>query len=231
MDRCFPAMGAREIAVARQKLDREKLRAAIRKLGDESVFYMLGEALNLLPQAKLLKLAKRYLDTSKLQPDGKPKGTLLADVKAFQKTSLSGEYYESFSVNSKNYMEKSKGTRAWISNCHRLLDRCVRQAKKGNPAEVRQSFDIIFGLLDHIDECLEDIIFFADEAGSWQVGVDWEKVLPAWFKVLSATVEPKEYAGRIIGLLDRHYNYGRNKMLAAARKTATPAQREAFPGP
>lgn len=70
-----------------------------------------------------------------------------------------------------------------------------RQAKKGNPAEVRQSFDIIFGLLDHIDECLEDILFFADEAGSWQVGVDWEKVLPAWFKVLSATVEPKEYAG------------------------------------
>jgi hypothetical protein len=43
-------MGGREVAVVRQKLDREKLRAAIRKLGDESVFYMLGEALDLLPR-------------------------------------------------------------------------------------------------------------------------------------------------------------------------------------
>jgi hypothetical protein len=103
----------------------------------------------------------------------------------------------------------------------------VGEAKKGYPVEVRQSFDILFGLLDHIDECLEDIIFFADEAGSWQVGVE----LPAWRKVLSATVEPKEYAGRVIGLLDRRYHYGRNKILAVARKTATPAQRKAFPDP
>ena len=28
--------------------------------------------------------------------------------------------------------------------------------------------------------------------GAWQVGVHWEKVLPAWFKVLSATAEPDE---------------------------------------
>jgi hypothetical protein len=26
-----------------------------------------------------------------------------------------------------------------------------------------------------------DVIFFADEGGSWQVGVDWERVLPPWF--------------------------------------------------
>jgi hypothetical protein len=224
-------MGGRDVTVAGQKLDREKIRTAVRKLGDESVFYMLSEALDLLPQTKLLKLVRRYLDPSRLQPDGKPKGTLLADVKAFQKAGLGGEYYESFNVNSKNCTVISKGTRAWISDCHRLLDRCVRQAKKGNQAEVCQSFDIIFELLDHIDECREDVIFFADEAGSWQVGVDWEKVLPAWFKALSATVGPKEYAGRIIGLLDRHYHYRRNPMLAVAQKVATPAQRKAFTGP
>jgi hypothetical protein len=41
------------------QIDRGKLRAAIRKLGDESVFYMLYEALDLLPQSKLSKLVKR----------------------------------------------------------------------------------------------------------------------------------------------------------------------------
>jgi hypothetical protein len=52
---------------------------------------------------------------------------------------------------------------------------------KGDPVDVCQAFEIIFGLLDHIDECLDDVSFFADEARSWQVGVDWNKVLPSWF--------------------------------------------------
>ena len=88
--------------------------------------------------------------------------------------------------------------------------------------------DILFGLLDHIDECLDDVIFFADEGGSWQVGVDWAKVLPFWFKVLSATTEPEEYAARITALLSCHYSYGRNQMLAIARRTATAHQRKAM---
>jgi hypothetical protein len=104
----------------------------------------------------------------------------------------------------------------------------VSNAKKSNPAEVREAMAILFGLLDHIDECLDDVIFFADEGGSWQVGVDWAKLLPIWFKVLSATAEPEEYAKRIKDMLSRHYSYGRDKMLALARRTATPDQRKAL---
>jgi hypothetical protein len=73
--------------------------------------------------------------------------------------------------------------------------------------------DIFFGLLEHIDECLDDVIFFADEGGSWQVGIDWEKVLPVWFKVLSASAEPQEYATWIATVLSTHYSYGRDKPL------------------
>jgi hypothetical protein len=214
--------------MAGPQIDRGKLRAAIRKLGDESVFYMLDEAIGLLPQSKLLKLIKRHIDPSKLQPDGDGQGNLLSDVKAFKKASLAGEYYESFAVNSKSFMEKSPGTRAWIAECHRLLDRCLAQGKKDDPFEVRNAFDIIFGLLDHIDECLDDVVFFADEAGSWQVGIDWEKVLPSWFRALSTTAAPEEYAARITALLKNHYNHTSAKMLAIARKIATPEQRQAL---
>ena len=70
--------------MANRQIDPDKLRAAVRRLGDEYVFYMLNEAINLLPQAKLLKLVKRYLDPSELGPDGKDRGTLLSDVKAFE---------------------------------------------------------------------------------------------------------------------------------------------------
>ena len=88
--------------------------------------------------------------------------------------------------------------------------------------------DILFGLLNHIDKGQDNVIFFADEGGSWQVGVNWEKVLPVWFKILSATAEPEEYAGRITALLSCHYRYGRDKMLAIARRTATTHQRKAL---
>jgi hypothetical protein len=214
--------------MAGQNIDRDKLRAAVRKMGTEYVFLMLDDAITLLPQGKLRKLIAQYLDPDEFRPDGARKVDLLADVKAFQKASLAGKYYQAFAVNSKNYREKSGGTLAWIADCLRLLERCLVQSKKEDPKTVCQAFETIFSLLTKIDEGNDDILFFADESGSWQVGVDWEDVLPAWFRVLSATAGPSEYAQRITTLLKRHHQYGRMKMLAAARKIATPAQRQAL---
>jgi len=212
------------------QIDRDKLRAEVRKLGNECLFLMLDDAIELLPPAKLHKIAKKYLDLKQLRPNAEKatRPSLLTDVERFEKASLAGEYHESFGVNSKNYMQQSAGTSAWIAEYSRLLDRCVIYAKKSDPAEVRQAMDILFGLLDHIDKGHDDVIFFADEGGSWQVGVDWAKVLPVWLKVLSATAEPEEYAERITALLSCHYSYGRDKMLAIARRTATAPQRKAL---
>jgi hypothetical protein len=212
------------------QIDRDKLRAEVRKLGNEYVFSMLDDAIELLPPAKLHKIAKKYVDLERLRPDAEEatRPSLLADVKRFEKASLAGEYYESFGVNSKNYTQKSAGTSAWIAEYLRLLDSCVINAKRSNPAEVREAMDILFDLLNHIDKGHDDVIFFTDEGGSWQVGVDWAKVLPVWFKVLSATAEPEEYSNRITALLSCHYSYGRDKMLAIARRTAKTQQRKAL---
>jgi len=188
---------------------------------------MLDDALGLLPEAKLADLAKRYLDLKALQPP-RPKEDLLTAVKAFEKASLAGEFYESFNVNSRNYMEKSKGTKGWIAEFGRLLDCCLAMAKSGDPGPVLASFDILFGLLDHVDECLDDIVFFADEGGSWQVGVDWEKVLPPWYRLLAASADPDRFARRVVGMLEKHYSYGAAKMLSTARRVATPNQRTAL---
>ena len=38
------------------------------------------------------------------------------------------------------------------------------------------------------------MVFFADEGGSWQVGVDWKSVLPADFRCLAETAGPEEFA-------------------------------------
>jgi hypothetical protein len=156
------------------QIDRDKLRAEVRKLGNEYVFFMLDDAMDLLPPAKLHKISKKYLDLKRLRPDAEKatRPSLLTDVKRFEKVSLAGEYYESFGVNSKNCTQQSAGTSSWIAEFRRLLDRCVIDANKINPAEVREAMDILFGLLNHMDQGHDDIIFFADEGGSWQVGVD-----------------------------------------------------------
>jgi len=150
--------------MARQpiQIDRDKLRAAVRNLGNEYIFYMLDDAIELLPPAKLYKLVKKYLDLKRLRPDAEPATTpsLLKDVRRFEKASLAGEYYQSFFVNSKNYTEQSAGTSAWIVDYLRLLERCMISTKENDPREVGEAMDTLFGLLDHIDECLDDIIFF-----------------------------------------------------------------------
>ena len=148
----------------KRTIDRDKLRAAIRRLGNEYVYYMLDDAIELLPPSKLAKLAGQYLDVKSLESAPKVERSLLALVKAFEKASLAGDYYESFSVNSRNCQEMSRGTRARIAECRRLLDRCVAEVTKGKPVETREAIEAIIGLLRHIDECLDDVIFFADEA-------------------------------------------------------------------
>ena len=209
-------------------IDRDKLRAAIRRLGDESVFYMLDEAIDLLPPAKLAQIVGRHLDVKSLRPDSLGTKSLLDDVRAFETACHAGTYYESFNVNSKNFMDKSPGTRAFIADCNRHLDRCVRQVSKGDAAEIGEAIEVVLGLLRHIDEGRDDVVFFADEAGSWQVGVDWAKVLPALFLCLARTTDPDEYARRVAAVVDEFDKFGAMTHLAVARRLGTVAQRKAM---
>lgn len=127
--------------MAGPQVDRDKLRAALRKLRPEDLFYMLEEAIDLLPQTKLLGLAKPHLKVSTLMVDEIPKEDLLTEVKTFEKRSLAGEYYESFDVNWKNCSAQSLDTTAWIADYRRFLKRCVAQERKGDPAAVKARCD------------------------------------------------------------------------------------------
>ncbi|HXN31268.1 MAG TPA: hypothetical protein VN894_05375, partial [Polyangiaceae bacterium] len=151
------------------EIDRDKLRDALRIIGDEYVFYMLDEAIDLLPPDKLAKLVGQYIELERLRPDAGASATqrsLLEEVKAFDIASRAKKYFVSFHVNSKNCMESPTGTRAFIAECRRQLHRCIAHASKGAAAETREAFDTIFALLRHIDEGNDDVVFFADEGGS-----------------------------------------------------------------
>ena len=62
---------------------------------------------------------------------------LLGEVRTFHDASRRGEYYDSFAVNSKNFMDKSEGTEAFIAELDRLVGKCVRAGVKGPPARSR----------------------------------------------------------------------------------------------
>ena len=215
--------------MARAKIDTDKLYVYFHTLRKDDLLDLLERAVDLLPRTRIAALVEGYVDLDELKPESKATGRLLEAVKAFDAASRRGEYYQDFNVNSRNFMDMSRGTETWIAECNRLLDRCAAAAGRGKHAEAREAFELIFDLLRDIDACRDDIIFFADEAGSWQVGVDWEAVLPSWLGCLAETAAtPETFAEAAIATIDELDSYDRDKHLKAARRVASPAQRKAL---
>jgi hypothetical protein len=59
------------------RIDRDKLRVALHGLDEDTVFDMLGEALDLLPPGKLAIVVGRHVDLVDLRPDA---GLVWADL-------------------------------------------------------------------------------------------------------------------------------------------------------
>lgn len=68
---------------------------------------MLDRAIDLLPQARLIPSMAGYFDPKQMKSGGTTKGELLVSVRTFRESSLRGDCYEDFFVNSKNYMKLS----------------------------------------------------------------------------------------------------------------------------
>ena len=214
----------------RRQIDPQKLRVFIRSLRKDDLLLLLDRAIGLVPRTKLPELVDGLADPTQFQPEGPSGVDLLRAVKRFQEASERGDYYEDFDVNSKNSMEMSRGSETWIAVCERLFDRCTEQVARGRHAEMREAFELLFGLLRRIDEDTDDILFFADEGGSWLVAVAWEKVLPAWFECLAPATNPEEYAQAAVGVIDEFDDFHRKRHLRDARRVASPAQKEALRG-
>ena len=215
--------------MSKQEIDHDRLCVRLRRLRKDALLALLDRAIDLLPKTRLPALIDGYLDPEDLRPDRAAGGTgLLAAVVAFHDAGLAGEYYEDFMVDSRNFMETSDGTATWMEECRRLFDRCVATANRRPGEEVREAFEILFGLLRHVDEGEDDVVFFADEGGSWQVGIDWRTVLPAYFTCLAGTVDSAEYAVGVEDVIRDFGNHDRAHHLKAARAAANPDQKRAL---
>lgn len=209
-------------------IDREKVRAVVRQLDGADLLVLLDRAIDLLPLSKLPKLVEDYAWPKDLRSADAPPADLLETIRGFHADSLRGKYREDFNVNSRNHMQKSKGTQRWIAECQRLLDLCVAASRGNDHGATRTAFELLFDLLVRIDDGDDDIVFFADEAGSWQVGVVWTTVMPAWFRTLAATTTPEEYASAVHAMISHFAHYQADELLPAARKAGNGEQQAAL---
>lgn len=125
-------------------------------------------------------------------------------------------------------MDRSEGTEAFIAEFDRLIGECVRAAETRPPRPVREAFELLFALLRRIDEDPDSIIFFADEAGSWQAGVDWRGVLPAYFHCLADSSSGAEFAREVDRVISDFADYERPHHLTVARRVASAEQKAAL---
>jgi hypothetical protein len=72
------------------------------------------------------------------------------------------------------------------------------------------------------------VVFFADESGSWQIGVDWRTALPAYFRCLAEGASGDEFACEVDRVISDFANYERPRHLTAARRVANAEQKAAL---
>ena len=209
-------------------VDREKLRVTLRRMKRGDLLVIAERAAELLPRAKLQVVFGDRLKLHEFTVTAGGRVGLLEEVRRFHDASLRGDYYESFDVDSKNFMQMSGGTDAFIAEFDRLARKCVRAAEKRPRTPVRAAFELLFELLRHIDECHDDVIFFADEAGSWQVDVDWRATLAGYFQCLADTASPEDFVHEVHRVIKDFAEYERPRHLTAARRVASVAQKAAL---
>lgn len=199
------------------EIDVEKLRKTLRLQDRGNLLILADRALDLVPRDKLGELVR---DMIRLEAGKPPSRALIDRVQDFYAAALRGEYYQSFDVNYKNSTEQSKGTDAFIADFDRLLGECIR-------TEERQGFEVLFDLLRRIDQTDDEILFFADEGGSWQVGVNWRTALPAYFRSL-AKAPPEEFAREAARSIVDFADRDQAPFIAEARRIASAAQKAAL---
>jgi hypothetical protein len=209
-------------------IDLEKLRGALRRMDRGTLLMIAERAAEVVPKAKLRKLLGDIVRLDELAETESSAMPLLDEARKFHEASLRGKYYESFDVNSKNYMQESKGTEAFIAEFDRLLGKCIQATKKGPRSTVREAFELLMDLLRHIDDADDDVLFFADEGGSWAIGVDWRSALPSYFRCLADVASAEEYACKVNQAIEDFADHERPRHLAEARRVANAEQKAAL---
>ena len=94
-----------------QRIDPEKLRVGFRQMSRGNLLCVAERAIELVPRARLGALVAGMVRPDQLAEGKRGASSLLEEVRTFYDACLRRDYYDSFDVNSKNYMDTAKGSR------------------------------------------------------------------------------------------------------------------------
>lgn len=210
-------------------IDFTAVRAELRALDRGALLIIAERAIELMPAAQLSTLLSDFVRLTERPSDAANAAVSLQDdVREFYDAAMAGTYYETVEINNRGRQKQSSGTDTFISEFDRLLRRCIRAADQEVPSGLRDSFELLFGLLRHIDEGNDDVLFFADDGSSLDVGVNWRTTLPAYFNCLAKTSSPEDFARTVDEAIADFVDYDRPRYTDAAREVADDAQRIAL---
>lgn len=207
--------------------DLTKLRDELRGLRRCDLLIIAERAAELVSKAHLTPLLGDFMQVNVLVAPGTTRPPLIEEAQKFYCESRDGRYFEPIAANARNFMEHSRGTDAFVAEFDRLLRQCVQAVGHQPGASVREAFEVLFRLLRRIDEAHDDVVFFADEAGSWQLGVNWHMVFPAYFRCLAETASPEEFARAVDQMIHAFAEHERPLHLRTAHQVASAAQEAA----
>jgi hypothetical protein len=181
------------------RIDAERLWWAMRGLNRGALMQLLARALALVPVGELKHVLGDHLRAGDFgaTADEQP-ATLRIEVERFYELARQGYFYEETSSRGR---EQSRGTQEFVARWTVALDRCVTEHGRLPPEEVRAALEMLMELLRTVDERGDDIAYFIDESGSWQVGAAWDRALPVYFDCLARTSTEQEYGVAVAAVL------------------------------
>ena len=213
-------------------IDFAAVRAELRALNRGSLLIIAERAIELMPATQLGTLLSDFVRlTARPAEAGNATVSLLDEVRTFYDTAKAGKYYQPIEINKRGRQGQSEGSDAFIAEFHRLLHTCIHAAEQEVPSGLRESFELLFELLSYIDEGNDDVLFFADDGSSLDVGVNWRNALPAYFGCLAEASSPEEFARTVGEAIANFVDYDQPWYLNEARNVANDAQRIALDAP
>ncbi|OYO27676.1 hypothetical protein [Janthinobacterium sp. PC23-8] len=207
-------------------IDFTALRADLRALNRGSLLIIAERAIELMPAAQLSTLLSDFMRLAGRPVEaGKPPLSLPDEVRAFYEAAMAGKYDEAVAINNQRRQIQSESTDAFIADFDRLLRECVRVSDNLADSTAKASFELLFGLLRHIDEGNDDVLFFADDDGISSIGINWHAILPAYISSLARTSLPDEFGHAVDATIEDFAREDRPYYLAVARNAASDAQR------
>lgn len=207
-------------------IDLTAVRAELRALNRSSLLIIAERAIELMPAAQLSTLLSEFVPlTSHPSDSDNAVVSLLDEVRAFYEAAMAGKYYEAVAINNQGRQIQSQSTDAFIADFDRLLRECIRASDKLVDTTATVGFELLFGLLRHIDEGNDDVLFFADDDGISTIGINWRTTLPAYISSLARTSLPDEFGHTVDATIEDFVREDRPYYLAVARNAASDAQR------